>query len=169
VQNIEIKAPVADVAALTARIEALGARREWTHRQRDVFFRVPTGYLKLRSVEGHPGELIAYVRAAGTGPRPSDYDIARVDDPATLERVLAQSLGLRGTVAKTRTLFLWRHTRIHLDRVEGLGDFMELETVVEGISEEAARAEAAAAIEALALDPAAFLDRPYLEMFETAE
>jgi predicted adenylyl cyclase CyaB len=169
VQNIEIKAPARDVAALVARIETLGAVRQWSRRQRDVFFRVPEGYLKLRIEEGRPGELIAYVRAPGNEPRPSDYDIAPVEDAGKTERVLARSLGVRGTVEKTRTLYLWRHTRIHLDQVEGLGDFMELETVVDGISAEAARAEAGAVIDALALDPATFLDRPYLELLETSK
>ena len=167
-QNIEIKAPVRDVAALTARIERLGASREWARGQRDVFFRVAEGYLKLRTVAGEPGELIAYVRASGSEPRPSDYDIAPVDDPAKLERVLTRSLGVRGVVKKTRTLHLWRHTRIHLDRVDGLGDFMELETVVQGITPEEARAETHAVIGALALDPDDFLDRPYLELLEAA-
>ncbi len=167
-QNIEIKAPVRDVAALTARIEKLGAAREWIRGQRDVFFRVPEGYLKLRTVEGGPGELIAYHRAPGSEPRPSDYDIAPVDDPARLERVLARSLGVRGVVRKTRALYLWRHTRIHLDRVEGLGDFMELETVIDGITPATARAETDAVIGSLALDPATFLDRPYLELLEAA-
>jgi predicted adenylyl cyclase CyaB len=165
-QNIEIKARVADPAALEARVADLGAEAAWTHRQRDVFFHVPEGYLKLRVVEGEPGELIAYVRAAGTDPRPSDYDIARVEDSARLEAVLTRALGVRGVVVKTRRLFLWRHTRIHLDEVEGLGMFMELETVAKDIALEAAEAEAREAIQRLALDPADFLDRPYLELLE---
>jgi predicted adenylyl cyclase CyaB len=69
-------------------------------------------------------------------------------------------------VEKTRRLLLWRHTRIHLDRVEGLGSFLELETVVQGISREAAEAETRELIGILGLDPQAFLDRPYLELLE---
>ncbi len=165
-QNIEIKARVADPAALETRVAELGAEAVWTRHQRDVFFHVPDGYLKLRRVDGEPGELIAYARAAGTDPRPSDYDIAPVPDAARLETVLARALGVRGVVVKTRRLFLWRHTRIHLDDVVGLGSFMELETVAKDIPLEAAEAEAREVIERLALDAADFLDRPYLELLE---
>lgn len=165
-QNIEIKSRVADLAGLEARITALGAEAVWTRRQRDVFFPVPEGYLKLRGVEGEPGELIAYVRAAGTDPRPSDYDIAPVPDPARTEAVLTRALGVRGVVTKTRRLFLWRHTRIHLDEVEGLGTFLELETVAKEISLTAAQAEAREVIARLELDAGDFLDRPYLELLE---
>jgi adenylate cyclase class IV len=167
-RNIEIKARVPDLDALERRARDLGAAPAWTRRQRDVFFHVPTGYLKLRCVEGEPGELIAYHRAPGTEPRPSDYDIVPVGDPGLLERALTRSLGVRGVVAKTRRLWLWRHTRIHLDQVEGLGTFLELETVIDGVTPEAAEAEAREAIRALALDPDTFLDRPYLELLEAS-
>ena len=165
-QNIEIKARLADPAAVELRVREIGARLEWSRRQRDVFFRVPEGYLKLRIAEGAAGELIAYRRAAGRDPRPSDYDIAPVADAVALETVLARSLGRRGAVEKTRRLYLWRHTRIHLDEVAGLGAFLELETVVKGISPELAEAETRELIALLGLDPADFLDRPYLELLE---
>jgi len=198
-ENIEIKTPLADRAATEARVRAMGAAFAWSRRQRDVFFRVPSGYLKLRTDESGAAELIAYVRAAGADPRSSDYDIAPVADPAALEAVLRRSLGVRGVVEKTRRLFLWRHTRIHLDEVAGLGAFLELETVVgggaaavgmeepvaspeggaspivrissprggvEAFTRAEAEAETRAVIAALDLDPARFLDRPYLELLE---
>ena len=92
--------------------------------------------------------------------------IAPVDDPARLEAVLTRSLGVRGVVEKTRRLYLWRHTRIHLDEVEGLGRFVELETVANRISLDEAEREAREVIEFLGLDPSTFLDRPYLELLE---
>ncbi len=166
-QNIEIKTPIDDPEAVVARITALdGAAPVWTRRQTDTFFRVPAGYLKLRVEDGTRAELIAYLRAPGTEPRPSDYDIAPVGDPEGLSAVLGRSLGVRGTVEKTRTLYLWKHTRIHLDEVAGLGTFLELETVVEGITREEARIEAGHLIETLGLQPARFLGRPYLELLE---
>jgi predicted adenylyl cyclase CyaB len=83
-----------------------------------------------------------------------------------MERALTRSLGVRGEVRKERRLFLWRHTRIHLDEVEGLGSFLELEGVAREIPLAEARREVERVIEALALDPATFLDRPYLELLE---
>jgi predicted adenylyl cyclase CyaB len=84
-----------------------------------------------------------------------------------MEGVLPRCLGTRGVVEKTRRLYLWKHTRIHLDTVEGLGSFLELETVIEGIRRDEAERETQEVIRALALDPAGFLDRPYLELLES--
>lgn len=163
-QNIEIKTPAPDPESLRSGLDALGAVAVWTRAQRDVFFNVPRGYLKLRCAEGEPGELIAYTREAGTEPRPSDYEIVIVPDAEPLESALTRALGVLGVVEKTRRLYQWRHTRIHLDRVTGLGEFLELEAVAREISLETARAEAETVIETLGLDRGAFLDRPYLEL-----
>ncbi|HET9234136.1 MAG TPA: class IV adenylate cyclase [Candidatus Eisenbacteria bacterium] len=165
-QNIEIKAQLGDPAVMARRAEGLGASRRGELRQRDTFFHVPRGYLKLREIEGQAGELIAYTRDAGTGPRASDYVVAQVGDTRKLCEALARSLGVRGRVEKVRTLYLWKHTRIHLDKVAGLGTFLELETVMDGIDREAAEAEAWSLIRALDLDPGTFLDVPYLELLE---
>jgi adenylate cyclase class IV len=173
-QNIEIKTRIEDPAEAERRILELGAAPVWVRRQRDTFFNVPRGYLKLRvcDAEGseaaaEPAELIAYAREPGTKPRASDYHIVRITAPDELEPVLTRSLGRRGVVRKTRRLFRWNHTRIHLDEVAGLGWFLELETVIEGITRREAETEARDAIASLGLDPSAFLDRPYLELLET--
>ena len=70
-------------------------------------------------------------------------------------------------MGKERTLYLFKHTRIHLDDVRGLGAFLELETVMDGIDRGEAEAEAWGIIRALDLDPGTFLDVPYLELLET--
>uniref|UniRef100_A0A8C3H8J1 CYTH domain-containing protein n=1 Tax=Chrysemys picta bellii TaxID=8478 RepID=A0A8C3H8J1_CHRPI len=44
--------------------------------------------------------------------------------------VLSQALGVQGVVKKERRLYVVGQTRVHLDRVEGLGDFLELEVVL---------------------------------------
>ena len=163
-ENIEIKTRIVDWVQLMTRLEELDAEFRWKRNQRDVFFDVPKGYLKLRHVEGEPAELIAYVREAGSHPRASDYDIARTHDGAMLEKALTRSLGIRGVVEKTRRLYVWRHTRIHLDDVVGLGKFLELEGVARDIDKHEARAEVDHVVAALDLDPAHYLDRPYLEL-----
>jgi predicted adenylyl cyclase CyaB len=165
-KNIEIKTACPPLHELYPKLKVLGASHVWTHRQRDTFFHVPEGYLKLRVVEGEPGELIAYSREVGIHPRPSNYEIAVIPDPDVLEVVLTRSLGIRGVVEKTRELHLWQHTRIHLDEVVGLGSFLELEAVAREISLEAAETEAETVIERLGLTRSEFLDRPYLEFLE---
>lgn len=165
-QNIEIKAPLGDPAAMARRAEALGATRREELRQRDTFFHVPRGYLKLREIAGQKSELIAYTRDPGSAPRASDYVVAQLSDTQKLCEALERSLGVRGCVEKVRTLYLWKHTRIHLDEVAGLGTFLELETVMDGIDRATAEAEANGLIRALDLNPGTFLDVPYLELLE---
>ncbi|KAM6094816.1 uncharacterized protein VSU04_005926 [Chlamydotis macqueenii] len=98
--------------------------------QADTFFRVPRGRLKLRRTPDGRGELIFYDRPDTTGPKLSSFSITPTDDPDGLEAVLAQALGVLGTVRKERLLFLVGQTRLHLDSVEGLGHFLELEVVL---------------------------------------
>lgn len=172
-RNIEVKTPLEDRAKAEARLEALGARRTWTRKQTDTFFAVagsgPGGsgaaWLKLREAEGRPPELISYERSTGhSGPRPSDYDVIVIKDPEDWKRLLSRVLPIEAVVRKERTLWIYEHTRIHLDRVEDLGDFLELETVVDEIPHAEAREESERVINALALDPAAFISVPYKDL-----
>lgn len=164
-QNIEVKARLHDRAKAERRLEALGARRLWSRRQKDTFFAVPMGWLKLREAEERPSELISYLRSTeSAGPRASDYDVIVVKDPPTWKRLLGRVLPVDKVVEKERTLWIYEQTRIHLDRVDGLGEFLELETVVESLDPSAARAENERVVRALALDPADFLAMPYRDL-----
>lgn len=129
--NIEIKARIEDMEALRARAARLSDTPVETLFQDDTFFVVPKGRLKLRVLAPDRGELIYYERADSLGPKPSDYFITTTADPQTLRTVLAAALGIRGTVRKRRWLYIAGHTRIHLDQVDGLGAFMELEVVLD--------------------------------------
>lgn len=90
---------------------------------------VRAGRLKLRQFSPESGELIAYSRADVAGTKQSDYLIVPTSTPAEL-RALAAALGVRQTVIKTRVLLRVGQTRIHLDAVQGLGSFVELEVVL---------------------------------------
>ena len=166
-KNIEIKSPLRRRPETEEKLGSIGARLEWTKEQVDTFFKVPSGWLKLREVEGDPAELISYRRSVeDSGPRESEYNIFRLQDASELKLVLEQSLGILGRVEKQRALWLWRHTRVHLDRVEGLGDFLELETVLSGISPAEGTAESEAVIGLLELDRKLFISVPYLELLQ---
>ncbi len=130
-RNVEIKARVDDIAALRRRAEALSDTAVKVIEQRDTFYVVPRGRLKLRVLGPNACELICYERPDGTTARASDYALVRSDDPETFERILATALVVRGVVAKTRFLYLVGRTRVHVDEVEGLGAYMELEVVLE--------------------------------------
>ncbi|KAH0617257.1 hypothetical protein JD844_029144 [Phrynosoma platyrhinos] len=84
----------------------------------------------LPRLDGH-GQLVFYNRPDSEGPKLSHYTISLTDDPAGLGAVLSQALGVQGVVKKERRLYLVGQTRIHVDHVEGLGDFMELEVVLQ--------------------------------------
>ncbi len=128
-RNLELKAVDHDPEATLAAALALGAEEEATLHQRDTYFFAVTGRLKLREAPPEPAQLIGYARPDRPGASVSAYEIAPVFDPATLGAVLAQTLGVRTVVEKRRRLLLWRGVRIHLDRVAGLGDFVEIEAI----------------------------------------
>lgn len=132
-RNIEIKARITSIETLLPHAMAVaGAAPHQVEQidQDDSFFRVPQGRLKLRQFADGSAELIHYQRADGTGARASDYVRVPVPDAAALREALARACGLLGRVRKRRWLLRVGATRIHLDRVEGLGDFMELEVVM---------------------------------------
>ena len=129
-RNIEVKARIKDFPGLKSAIESLSDGPGVLLRQTDTFYSVARGRLKLR--ESRPGcaELIYYRRPDGAEARVSEYMTAAIDDPKSVGIVLSTALGTRGEVRKDRFLYLCGQTRIHLDRVERLGDFLELEYVL---------------------------------------
>lgn len=136
-RNIEIKARAADFERQARLARALSDTGPGVLVQEDIFFATREGRLKLRVLADDRGELIYYVRRDGEGPKTSDYLISPTDDPKSLRAVLEAGLGVRGVVRKTRTLLICGQTRIHLDEVEGLGRFIELEVVLEPDQSEA--------------------------------
>lgn len=86
----------------------------------------------LASPEAPPAMLISYSRPNQKGPKLSNYSIFRTppETAPSLLAVLAESLGVLGEVRKTRHVLIIDQTRVHLDKVEGLGSFVELEVVL---------------------------------------
>jgi adenylate cyclase, class 2 len=131
-ENIELKVADADPAATERACRALGAADHGLLVQRDTYFGVARGRLKLREdLERSTGELIFYLRADESGLRSSSYWRAPASDPEALGSLLGAAHGVTGVVTKRRRLFLYRNVRIHLDEVERLGSFVELESVLE--------------------------------------
>ncbi|KAL3842991.1 hypothetical protein ACJMK2_020959 [Sinanodonta woodiana] len=129
--NVEIKASVADVDSLKQKAAELSESKGTILIQEDVFFQVPKGRLKLRKLQDAPSQLIFYERTDQSGPKFSDYNITQIADPESLKETLGKALGIQGIVKKTRTLYIVGQTRVHVDTVDGLGNFMELEVVLE--------------------------------------
>ncbi len=128
--NVEIKAVVRDWNRTSQAATALSDSPVETLEQQDTFFACSHGRLKLRQFSARRGELIAYRRQNVSGPKSSRYLITKTNEPTSLCAVLAESLGVIGTVKKQRHLYLHGQTRIHLDQVDSLGTFLELEVVM---------------------------------------
>ena len=131
-RNIEIKARLEDPRAAEAAAASLAGHQPQVLHQVDTYFNLAQGRLKLREHgEAGPAELIFYRRGDAATPRPCDYEIVPVADPGPLKALLARALGVKTVVAKERRVFLYRNVRIHLDRVEGLGSFIEFEAAMD--------------------------------------
>ena len=125
-RNVEVKARLRDPRKAEEVLASLGAVRSGLLRQVDHYFEVPKGRLKLREVEGlGEVELIYYERADEPGPRGCDATIIRLPkaDAEPLKRILP----VKAVVRKRRSIYELGRVELHLDEVEGLGAFLELE------------------------------------------
>uniref|UniRef100_A0A1B6M5A2 CYTH domain-containing protein n=1 Tax=Graphocephala atropunctata TaxID=36148 RepID=A0A1B6M5A2_9HEMI len=130
-RNIEIKAKVRDLVGIISKAKELSGKEAIKLNQKDIFYHSssPSNRLKLREENGS-GTLISYSRPDVEGPKLSKFKKCQVNDPSALSAVLEDALGLKGVVKKQRYLFLVGQTRVHIDEVEGLGSFMELEVML---------------------------------------
>lgn len=129
-RNVEIKARVSSLDELTRRVAGIADSRPVETDQDDTFFVCPNGRLKLRELAADMGELIFYRRADTEEPKESFYVIVPTSAPAALREALTLAYGVAGRVRKHRIVYMIGNTRVHLDRVEGLGDFLEFEVVL---------------------------------------
>lgn len=154
-KNIEIKVRVGDRARMMRSIQRLGASKKGLLRQVDTYFVVPNGRLKFREEKGSDiAEIIFYRRSDRAKSRSSEYEILKVRKSEVIKtkKFFESALSVRVIVKKERNLYMFRHTRIHLDRVSGLGDFLELETVVSKQKMSDAEKEHRSVVESLELD-----------------
>jgi len=170
-RNIEIKAQLdagaGDHVGRRARELATAGPEEIY--QHDVFFNCRCGRLKLRRFADGSGELIAYQRADTDGPEISSYTLVPCADPARLGEALGATLGVLGEVVKQRTVWWIGRSRVHLDTVERLGRFVELEVVLAAGEDEAAgRREAAELMSALAIDSRALISTAYIDLLRAS-
>jgi adenylate cyclase class IV len=137
-QNIELKVGCSldELAAVRDRLARRPVPPLESFHQTDTYFGVPAGRFKLRVINagdgGRSAELIQYQRPETIGARVSTYRRIPVAPEAAveLELALSDALGVLTTIRKARSVAIWRSTRIHLDEVDDLGCFVELETVL---------------------------------------
>ena len=169
-RNIEIKARIPGIAAVLPAVMALATSGPTSIDQDDTFFPCPAGRLKLRAFADDTGELIFYQRPDTAGPKESFYVKTPIPDPQGLRQALTLAYGQAGRVRKHRTLYLAGRTRIHLDRVEGLGEFLELEVVLaDGEAPAAGAAEAKALLVRLGIGPDQLLTTAYVDLLAASD
>ncbi len=163
-RNLEAKFRIADLTAARERAIAIGYSRRAVLQQRDTFFRVAHGKLKLRE-EGGNAWLIHYGRRESDSLQLSSYEIVPVGDPEGTREMLAGALGVIAEVRKQRTLLMRANVRFHLDRVEGLGEFGEIEAVIaDGDDPERSRAAVDELLQALDIGRSELIDGSYFEL-----
>ncbi len=164
-RNIEIKAKIESIDLLLPKALAIADQGPVEIEQDDTFFRCDAGRLKLRTLSPSAGELIFYRRADQQGPKESFYQLTPTHEPDRLRETISLAWGQIGRVQKKRTLLLVGRTRIHLDRVQGLGHFLELEVVLEEDEPlEAGMQEANDIMALLGVEPSRLIEGAYLDL-----
>jgi predicted adenylyl cyclase CyaB len=164
-RNIEIKARIESVEAMSTKAVALADEGPIELLQDDTFFTCERGRLKLRALSPNEGQLIFYQRPNRPGPQESFFIIAPTSSPDTLREALSHAYGQAGRVRKHRTLYRIGRTRVHLDRVEGLGHFLELEVVLsEGEQSTRGLEEALKLMAALGIAPTQLIEGSYVDL-----
>jgi adenylate cyclase, class 2 len=170
--NVESKTRCADLDEVARLASSLGAQYEGRLEQVDTYFRVPHGRLKLREIShfapdgqvSASAELIRYERPDENGARVSSYERTPIEDVESCKVRLAAAHGVRGCVRKQRSLWILGSTRIHLDDVDDLGSFVELETVSQGDPGVEERREHDRLSSDLGLDPRATVVGSYIDL-----
>ena len=163
--NIEIKARIQNRQQLEACIQRFTKEEPQVIHQKDIFFRCQRGRLKLRILDDHHGELIWYDRPNQPTAKRSDYILSHTTEPVLLHETLARAYDELTIVQKERTLYMIGQTRVHLDRVEQLGDFLELEVVLQADQTEQEGLQIASRImQDLDIRPETLIDRAYADL-----
>ncbi|HMQ78458.1 MAG TPA: class IV adenylate cyclase [Ignavibacteria bacterium] len=126
-KNLELKVKCVDHKAALRAVKLLKARDMGTLNQRDVYFNISPGRLKLRSINDSVHQLIYYKRANRAAAKFSNYYISEIIHPKRVEHILKEIYGIKVIVSKRRKLYLWQNVRIHIDSVKELGKYLEFE------------------------------------------
>ena len=128
IEIIEIKARCGDTERIRGILRDLKADFRGVDNQRDTYFKVPTGRLKLREGEIE-NTLIHYDRPDQAGPKKSDVSLYQPNPDSDLKAVLAATLDVLVVVEKKREIYFIDNVKFHIDSVPSLGEFIEIEAI----------------------------------------
>lgn len=124
--NIEIKARTNKADQIREYLLSNGADYKGLDVQTDTYFNVPAGRLKLR--QGNiENSLTFYNRSDLSGPKQSDFELLEIESGDELKSILSKAIGVKVTVRKNREIYYIENVKFHLDTLEGIGQFVEIE------------------------------------------
>ena len=126
--NVEVKARCSDPDRVREILKSMNATFQGTDHQIDTYFKVPKGHLKMRkgNIENN---LIYYERTIySSGPKQADVILCKNPTPEFIE-ILDRFFGVLVVVDKTREIYWIGNVKFHIDWVEKLGSFVEIEAI----------------------------------------
>lgn len=131
-KNIELKIILPNTSEILRILETIKAKHVGILKQKDTYYKCVSGRLKLREINNKKNELIFYKRPNLKESKISNYQVVDFNSQSnkSLNSILGIVFGVKNIVYKERDLWIYKNTRVHLDRVKDLGKFLELETVV---------------------------------------
>ncbi len=164
-KNVEIKAKCYNPDKIRQYLKQHNAKFIGIDHQTDTYFNVPNGRLKLRqgNIENY---LVFYSRPNSPEPKRSDVILYKSNDPHTLKQILSQSIGIKVQVKKTREIYFIDNVKFHIDNVEGLGNFIEIEAQDNdgSISEDALNQQCQFYLQQLGIDTQNLVSLSYSDM-----
>lgn len=127
-QNLEVKIKFASFNEIKNKLEIIGAKFISTLNQKDIYYKNSKGLLKLR-IENGKETLIQYNRNENSPNRWSNYSLLEFNQ-GNAEKFFKKVFEAETVVEKRRLLYMYKNTRVHLDKIKHLGNFLELETLV---------------------------------------
>ncbi len=169
-RNIEIKAKASALDRVREIAREIATENLGILSQTDTYFWCNQGRLKLRQIEDQPTQLIWYDRPDVDQPKGSDYSIIEIDNANSVKSALTELLGIRQVVCKKREVFLYQNVRIHLDEVQDLGTFIELEAVLDvGEEDHRGQSQVAWLCEKLGIDESDLLPCSYVDLLDSLD
>ena len=164
-KNIEIKAKCKELKKIEDILSSIDTDFVNEVFQRDTYFKVPLGMLKLRESDDEGNSLIWYKRRRKSSPKFSEYYICQTEHHKEIKKLLEEALGIKIIIEKFRKIYLYENVRIHLDKVKKLGSFIELEAVIsEKDNEKKSRKNINLLIEKLNIKKEELIKSSYSEM-----
>lgn len=161
--NFEFKAHLHDPDHVRTVLKRKRARFLGTDHQVDTYFSIPTGRLKIR--EGRiENSLIFYQRTNSARARRSNVEIMLLPRRNSVRAILSRALGVLAVVDKRRDIYFMGNVKIHLDRVRGLGTFVEVEAMTHSGDIRKVRAQAAEYQKLFAISPRDIVPQSYSDM-----